>query len=861
MQQNNTQQIQFLLFLLITLLFSGSATAADVLLAYDSFTNYTAGNLPGQPFKGGGFAIGGSWTGLDNSFASSVPDAAQFNTNGLNYPVVAESGGKVTVKGDNSNLRGLLDLSSTGPFAAVGLVDPVSGTIGGGSISNVLYISFLFRALSTNRNNEYGGLQLSRGNMATNGVLIGNSWSAWAYSLNDSASSQSFDMLNAGGTGGYYIMDNNTHLFVVRINYKPTAPDKLTAWLDPIAALGETNQTQSTDWQTYYATITGDYSCDRFFLRGGPSNQFDFDEIRFGTSWASVMPANHAFVFQASGPIVPELAPIEQIMTNSILNRGIYSGTIALMKNSLLVLREGYGWRDSNLTQVIYPDNLCRLASVSKTITISALRNLANNGQLNLSTHVYNYLGIPPFGGVLGDSRITNITVQNLIDHAGGWSTNSSGPVFNTVSVSAQMGLNHPATATDDISWQFSKPLDYTPGTTNVYSNFGYQILGRVVEKASGKSYIDYIQQDLFGIDKVTNVIGFNNIIQSHSRASDLSPWELFYTSPYIDDSSEMQSAVDYPTNIQVHWANGGYYYESFDSFGGLSASAIGLCRYMQNYWVGGDKRFPGENYGWGYAFFGGLPGSATAIYQSISESGTSTNGLEFAVLFNGGIAIDGVGPNNYAYNNILSVVTNITSWPTNGGGEIQWEVVSTNVLENAGSVSVRLIRSGLSTLPIKTSYTSYRTTASVSNYASSSGVVQFSAGETNKTITVQIFNTGSVNPSKQFSLELISASGGAWLGQNLTCVVNILGTNTPPYMITQPQNQSIPFSATAVFSATAGGTPPLNYQWRKNTSPITGATNTFLLLSLAQPSDAGNYDLSVKNNLGSITSLVATLR
>ena len=40
---------------------------------------------------------------------------------------------------------------------------------------------------------------------------------------------------------------------------------------------------------------------------------------------------------------------------------------------------------------------------------------------------------------------------------------------------------------------------------------------------------------------------------------------------------------------------------------------------------------------------------------------------------------------------------------------------------------------------------------------------------------------------TRQFSLELISASGGAWLGDNVTCVVNILDTNTPPNFTGQP--------------------------------------------------------------------------
>ena len=59
--------------------------------------------------------------------------------------------------------------------------------------------------------------------------------------------------------------------------------------------------------------------------------------------------------------------------------------------------------------------------------------------------------------------------------------------VFKTIQISTEMGLSYPAAPTNVISWMFSKPLDFAPGTSNVYANFGYQLLGRVIEKASGK--------------------------------------------------------------------------------------------------------------------------------------------------------------------------------------------------------------------------------------------------------------------------------------------------------------------------------------------------------------------------------------
>src|SRR5437879_1979526 len=158
------------------------------------------------------------------------------------------------------------------------------------------------------------------------------------------------------------------------------------------------------------------------------------------------------------------------------------------MHDSKLVFRQGYGWRDTNFTRVIHPDNLFRLASVTKTLTASAIYKLIGAGKFTTTTTIYSYLGIAPWNDTLGDSRITDITVQNLDGAEDGVVDGRSElvPAARMIQISTEMGLNHPAAPTNVISWMFSKPLDFAPGSTNVYSNFGYSLLGRVIEKASG---------------------------------------------------------------------------------------------------------------------------------------------------------------------------------------------------------------------------------------------------------------------------------------------------------------------------------------------------------------------------------------
>jgi len=488
----------------------------------------------------------------------------------------------------------------------------------------------------------------------------------------------------------------------------------------------------------------------------------------------------------ATGPIVPELAPMESAMTNFLNAYNFSAGTLALMKDSKLVFRQGYGWRDNNFTKVIHPDNLFRLASVSKMLTASSIYKLVAAGKITTSTKIYDYLGIQPWGGVLGDSRITNITVQHLLDHAGGWNQYTSpigDPMFRTIQVSTNLGLNYPAGPTNVISWVFSKPLDFTPGTTNVYCNLGYSILGRVIEKAGGKPYLDFIQQDLLGNAGLTNILGFTNVVQSHSRPGDLAPWEIWYA-----DFPQFltRSAVDFPTNLNTRGIDGVDYYESFDSFGGLSASAIGLCHYLQNYLEGYNARVSGSSFSWNYLFYGSLPGASSVLVQNITQNSSSTNGLEFAALFNQRSDLV-EGANIAAYTAITNAVAGISSWPASGGGMIQWAVTATNINKLGGFINVPLTRTGANSLTVKVSYTTYAITAGSSNFFPVSGVVTFGSGAISKNITIPILNDRVIDPPRQFSLELVSASGGAWLGDNVTCVVNILDTNMPPNFTGQP--------------------------------------------------------------------------
>ncbi|PHX70310.1 MAG: hypothetical protein CK548_09660 [Opitutia bacterium] len=87
-----------------------------------------------------------------------------------------------------------------------------------------------------------------------------------------------------------------------------------------------------------------------------------------------------------------------------------------------------------------------------------------------------------------------------------------------------------------------------------------------------------------------------------------------------------------------------------------------------------------------------------------------------------------------------------------------------------------------------------------------------------------------------------------------------ILTVNVPAAISTQPVSQSLNAGTAATFTVAATGTAPLTYQWRKDGTPILGATNATLTLSSVQSSDAAAYAVVITNVAGSSTSSAAIL-
>jgi hypothetical protein len=147
--------------------------------------------------------------------------------------------------------------------------------------------------------------------------------------------------------------------------------------------------------------------------------------------------------------------------------------------------------------------------------------------------------------------------------------------------------------------------------------------------------------------------------------------------------------------------------------------------------------------------------------------------------------------------------------------------------------------------------------------------------GTNSLTFTISWLNTGngatlstSVTDSNATSFNFdgiaLRPSGAGSAASTITfkeVKVELIPGATPPFINSDPQDQTVFAGQSAVFSVVAGGTAPLTYQWYSNGNPLSAnAINSTLTFANVQPSDAGDYSVLVANAYGSVTSDVATL-
>lgn len=242
---------------------------------------------------------------------------------------------------------------------------------------------------------------------------------------------------------------------------------------------------------------------------------------------------------------------------------------LAMTYRGRLVFAHGYTLGDTQpLTQ---PQSLFRIASVSKQITSTLINRLIQEGRLSLDATLGQFVSLTPPPGQTNDPRLASITVRNLLEHLAGLGVQTTigyDPMFHDASIAQALGIALPIDQADLIEFMNGVPLASDPGTTYNYSNYGYLLLGRIIEAVTGMPYADYAASVLYPL-------GICDLYQGHSLAERRLPGEVAYDSGYTAPSVMDNSGATVPLEY------GGFHLENMDSHGGWVTSVVGLARFL----------------------------------------------------------------------------------------------------------------------------------------------------------------------------------------------------------------------------------------------------------------------------------------
>lgn len=188
-------------------------------------------------------------------------------------------------------------------------------------------------------------------------------------------------------------------------------------------------------------------------------------------------------------PSGDELKRIEEVVEKFRQEFNCPGLSLAIARRGVFVLQRGFGVADEAQTPV-NEAHLFRIASVSKPITAVAVLSLIEQDYLGIDDFVFGAQGHLGFDyGKDYPEAVNQITIHHLLHHTAGWGDQGGDPMFqNTQMNQAEL-----------IAWTLkNKPLEYAPGTHYWYANFGYCVLGRLIEKISGRSYREFVEETIF---------------------------------------------------------------------------------------------------------------------------------------------------------------------------------------------------------------------------------------------------------------------------------------------------------------------------------------------------------------------------
>jgi CubicO group peptidase (beta-lactamase class C family) len=195
------------------------------------------------------------------------------------------------------------------------------------------------------------------------------------------------------------------------------------------------------------------------------------------------------------------LSTIDDVVRDEMAKQEIVGCAVAVVENGRIVHVNGYGHTSPSRTTAITINTLFRWASVSKPLTAVAAFKVIENGRLSLTDKVVDKVSYWP-----SDGNKDDITVANLLNHRSGIIHYDDGS-FNPFAYLSSNNFN----AEQCVNVFKGTDLSFVPGTQHQYSTFGYNLLGAVIEEASGIPYERFVLDSIAVIGGLTSLTPYSN--------------------------------------------------------------------------------------------------------------------------------------------------------------------------------------------------------------------------------------------------------------------------------------------------------------------------------------------------------------
>ena len=214
-----------------------------------------------------------------------------------------------------------------------------------------------------------------------------------------------------------------------------------------------------------------------------------------------------------------------------------FNGTALVAENGKVIYKGAFGMANMEWNIPNTPETKFRLGSITKQFTAVLTLQLVEQGKLKLDGKISDYL--PDYRKDIGDK----VTIHHLLTHTSGIPSYTGQPgFFENVS-------RNPYKVSDFVAKYASGNLEFDPGSKYAYNNSGYFLLGAIIERVTGKTYEQVLQENIF------NPIGMKNTGYDHhntlmeKRASGYARNLDGYTNaPYLDMSIPYAAGSMYST-------------------------------------------------------------------------------------------------------------------------------------------------------------------------------------------------------------------------------------------------------------------------------------------------------------------------